>query len=403
MGGPRTDDELRWWLALNRAAGANSRCFTRWLVRWGGPRPAVEALEAGRVPRRVSAGAPNHVRSTDWRGVEQDLAWAGRSGHTIVCLGQAAYPPLLAAIADPPPVLFVSGDPGALGATQVAVVGARSATTLGRSVARRLGREFAGVGLALTSGLARGIDAAAHDGACAAGGASVGVAAHGLDRTYPRAHRALFERVAGAGAVVSEFPIGTPPRRAHFPQRNRLVSGLGLGVVVVEAAARSGSLITARLAAEQGREVFAVPGAVASPMAAGCHRLLRDGAGLVETVEDVLAGLPQWAAQALRGPGRPGLQAAAPAASQGAAGAGPTLSRQSREVLESLDFTALSMEEVANRTGLTIEIVSSILLALEIQGLVSSEPGSRYARTPEAHCERDRLGRVDVPVRPLPG
>ena len=201
-------------------------------------------------------------------------------------------PPRLLAIPDHPAVLFLRGDSGVLAAPQVAIVGSRRATPAGARIARRLAGELAAHGLVVTSGLAQGVDAEAHRGALEAGGRTVAVLGSSLDRVYPAAHRSLAERIAGQGALVSEFPFGTPPVPWNFPWRNRIISGLSLGVVVVEAAARSGSLVTARLAGDQGREVFAVPGSILNPLSSGCHRLLRDGAKLVERVEDVLEELP---------------------------------------------------------------------------------------------------------------
>ena len=388
----KANEALPYWLALNRCVGTNPRLATKLLKHFGGPRAILEAGSSGYALAGVSAKARDRLSRLDWPGVELDLDWASSPDHHIVVFGQAGYPTRLAEIPDPPAVLFVAGDVNALASPQVAIVGSRASTGLGRSVARRLGQDLISFGLTVTSGLARGIDGAAQRAACEAGGPCVGVAAHGLDRIYPRSNRYLFDTVRACGALVSEFAIGTAPCGHHFPQRNRVVSGLSLGVVVVEAASRSGSLITARLAAEQGREVFAVPGPVAEGAARGCHRLLREGATLVEDAADVIDGLPGWATADLCG-----VSPATEVVDE------VRLDPESMRVLEALEFVPLAAEEVAERARLTIERVSSILLALELQGLASFEAGSRYARAPEAQRERNRLGRVDVPVRPLSG
>ncbi len=215
----------------------------------------------------------------------------GERGIATLALGDAAYPPLLAAIADPPNPLYLRGDAAALRHPHVAIVGSRQATRAGRDTAVRFASALARAGFGVVSGLAYGIDAAAHDGALAADGLTIAALGTGVDICYPARHRALAERIAARGALVSELPPGTPPQRLHFPRRNRIISGLCLGVLVVEASLRSGSLITARLALEQGREVFAVPGPVSSPLSRGCHALIRDGAVLVESADDVLAEL----------------------------------------------------------------------------------------------------------------
>jgi DNA processing protein len=218
-------------------------------------------------------------------------AWRALPGNRCIALRDDDYPPLLARIANPPPLLYVHGDPAVLWRAQVAVVGSRRASPGGLANAREFCLGLAGAGLAITSGLARGIDAAAHAAALEAGAPTVAVCATGLDEVYPPRHRALAARIGLDGALVSEFPPGTPARAPHFPQRNRIIAGLALGILVVEAGLRSGSLITARLAGDYGREVHAIPGSIHHPLARGCHRLIRDGARLVEGVDEVLEGL----------------------------------------------------------------------------------------------------------------
>lgn len=335
----------------------------------------------GAAPSPAVSGAP----VPDGGRAERDLECLRALGARVVGCGDPEMPPRLGAIPDAPAVLLVRGDARALSAPQVAVVGSRRATPAGARIARRLAGELAARGLVVTSGLAQGVDAEAHRGALEAGGRTVAVLGSSLDRIYPPAHRSLAERIAGQGALVSEFPFGTRPVPWNFPWRNRIISGLSLGVLVVEAADRSGSLITARLAADQGREVFAVPGSILNPLSAGCHRLLRDGAKLVERVEDVLEELPACELSALPSGASASSRAeeAAPApglAPQAAPAPGPAPDPDEAAVLDRLDYEPASVETIARRAGLTPEQVYPILLVLEIGGSVQTDPAGRYMR-----------------------
>ena len=321
------------------------------------------------------------------RTEEEDLARLRSLGARVIGVGDPEMPPRLQAIPDAPAVLFLRGDPGALSAPQIAIVGSRRATPAGAGIARRLAGELAARGLVVTSGLAQGIDAEAHRGALDAGGRTVAVLGSALDRVYPAGHRPLAERIADQGAVVSEFPFGARPAPWNFPWRNRIISGLSLGVLVVEAAGRSGSLVTARLAADQGREVFAVPGSILNPLAAGCHRLLKDGAKLVERVEDVLEELPadELARLALDAPGaRPdGGGGSGPGPDRDGHGEGnepPAPGTDEAAVLDRLAYEPASVETLARRSGLAPEQVYPILLALEFGGSVRRDPAGRYMR-----------------------
>jgi DNA processing protein len=296
------------------------------------------------------------------------LAWLARPGHHLLALADPAYPAQLREISDPPPLLFVIGDPARLATPQVAVIGSRNPSLGGREQAESLARGLAAAGVTVTSGLALGIDGAAHRGALVGGGYTVAVAGTGPDRIYPAHHHDLAREIVARGAVVTEFPTGTPPRPEHFPRRNRIISGLSLGVVVVEAALRSGSRITARHAADQGREVFAVPGSVRNPLARGCHALLRDGAKLVETVEDILEELDSGFLRA-------------PAPAPGGVAPGPDPDATQCRVLEALGHDPAPVDRLVERTGLTADAVSAILLTLELRGLVASAPGGCYERT----------------------
>lgn len=346
-------------------------------------RRAAARERGGRTPSARPSASRGQARGGA-RTEGEDLARLRSLGARVIGARDPEMPLRLQAIPDAPAVLFVLGDPGALSAPQIAIVGSRRATPAGAGIARRLAGELAARGVVVTSGLAQGIDAAAHRGALDAGGRTVAVLGSALDRVYPAGHRSLAERIAGQGALVSEFPFGAPPAPWNFPWRNRIISGLSLGVLVVEAAARSGSLVTARLAADQGREVFAVPGSILNPLTAGCHRLLRDGAKLVERVEDVLEELPSDEREALAS----GPRGACP--DHGESGRGPDGEGEGRRapapgtdeaaVLERLDYEPAGVEALARRAGLTPEQVYPILLALELGGSVRRDPAGRYMR-----------------------
>ncbi|MCY4450362.1 MAG: DNA-processing protein DprA [Immundisolibacterales bacterium] len=313
--------------------------------------------------------------------VEADADRLRTLGAKVIGANDPEMPLRLRALPDCPEVLFLRGDPDALAAPQIAIVGSRRATPSGAAVARRLAGELAALGLVVTSGLAHGIDAEAHRGALDAGGRTIAVLGSSLDRVYPAEHHGLADRIAAQGAVVTEFPFGTRPVPWNFPWRNRIISGLSFGVLVVEAAERSGSLITARLAAEQGREVFAVPGSILNPQAAGCHRLLRDGAKLVDKVEDILEELPAAEVEALSAPASPRRTTRAAGAGPVNGGAAvPAAGSDGAALLGPLDLEPISAEALAERAGLTPERVYSILLTLEIGGSVRTDAAGRYMR-----------------------
>ena len=300
--------------------------------------------------------------------VETDLAWQEVSDQHLICALDPAYPPLLREIPDCPLLLYVKGDPGILMQPQIAMVGSRHCTPGGAENAYRFAQECGAAGLGITSGLALGIDAAAHRGALDQAAGTVAVIGTGIDRVYPSRHRKLSARIAEQGAIVSEFPLGSPARAAHFPQRNRIISGLSIATLVIEAAERSGSLITARLAAEQGREVLAIPGSIHNPMSRGCHRLIRDGAALAETPADVvrdIAGLFQFAETAAVGNDPGSLEGL----DEGLLG-----------LLERIGYDPVDCDILVQRSGLTIDKLSSMLVTLELNNLIQSAPGGRYVR-----------------------
>lgn len=305
------------------------------------------------------------------------LDWLARGQQHLVTWMDTDYPRLLRQIPDPPLAFYLLGQRAALSPPQLAVVGSRNPTPAGRENARAFARHLAGAGLGIASGLALGVDGAAHRGALDAGGVTIAVTATGLDRVYPPRHRELAHEIVARGALISEFPLGMPPLPENFPMRNRLISGLALGTLVVEAAVGSGSLITARLATDQGREVFAIPGSIHSPLSRGCHALIRQGAKLVETANDILEELGALA-EAAQGRAGDGAKDARAATENGALSA--NLSPPLAGLLAHLGYDPASVDQLVERSGLTPEAVSSMLLELELQGLVEAGAGGKYQR-----------------------
>ncbi len=295
-----------------------------------------------------------------------------RLGIAVIASSDPLFPDPLRHIHDAPLTLYTQGDPHLLSQDQIGVVGSRHATRAGLDHARTFAAELSRRNLVITSGLALGVDGAAHAGALDAGAPTVAVIGCGLDRVYPSQHRRLAARVIAQGLLVSEYPPGTPARAAHFPQRNRIISGLSRGILVVEAGLKSGSLITARLALEQGREVFAIPGSVHSPVARGCHHLIKQGARLVETVDDILEELGTWWSFQGddRAAGNPESPVAAPVATPGAG-----LASREIAVFEALGYDPQSTDALSSATGLSADQLMQALLLLELQGLVSAAPG----------------------------
>lgn len=373
---PLSPVSLSAWLTLTRAPGLHAGRLRPLLERLGSADSILTASPAALRASGAEPGFAGWLQSRRQRdaAIEAELRWLERAGHHFVPLDAEAYPPLLAELSDAPVGLFVRGDPAALSLPQLAIVGSRNPTAGGRDNAASFAAHLARCGLAITSGLALGIDAAAHQGALDAAGVTIAVCGTGLDIDYPAANSALAAAITARGALVSEFPLGAPPLKANFPRRNRIISGLALGTLVVEAAVRSGSLITARLAAEQGREVFAIPGSIHNPLTRGCHQLIRQGAKLVETGDDIFAEL-----RALAGALAPALQAAVPDQCNPAA-TGPVLDKAYEILLDALGFEPASVDALVERTGLAADEVASMLLILELDGRLESRPGGRYVR-----------------------
>ena len=349
------------WLALALVDGLSARDAFALAEGLGSPDAVLEAGPA----TGLGAALVSRLRGARERAARERELLA-RHGATAVTWADVGYPARLRTIADPPLALFVRGTLDPADVPAVAIVGARRAGEYGRGVAADLAGGLAQVGVTVVSGLAAGIDGAAHRGALAVGGRTLAVMATGIDRVYPAWHRDLARDISTQGALLTEFGFGAPPLQFHFPQRNRIISGLSLGTVVVEAAERSGSLITAEYAVEQGREVFAVPGPIGTPHHRGCHRLIQQGATLVSSVDDILENL----APALRA-----RLAAVRAAAETA-----RLSADERRVLDVLGGEVRHVDEVVGRAGLAAGVALETLLALELRGLVVQRPGSRFAR-----------------------
>ncbi len=355
------------WLQLTLTPGLGAATIRGLLSQFGLPENVLAARRA-ELARFASADALQALDSEAVaKAVERALVWLQQPGNALVTLADAAYPRLLLETADPPALLYCRGRTGLLNRPALAMVGSRNATAQGASNAEQFARSFSAAGLTIVSGLAQGIDAAAHRGGLAAEGSTIAVLGTGVDNAYPRANAALAEEIATRGLLISEFALGTQAFAHNFPRRNRLISGLAQGCLVIEAALASGSLITARSAAEQGREVFAVPGSIHSPLSKGCHALIKSGAKLAESAEDVLSELASFR--------RTGFASTrAPASVSGQAGDG------GEPLLACMGFDPVDVDSLCARAGLPAERISAELLRLELAGRVAVLPGGLYQR-----------------------
>jgi len=365
------EDELPYWLLLLHLRGFSlARCKVLVDIL-GSPKAVFEASAATLQQCGLPAGVITQLQHPSWSLVARDLKWlAADKSHHIIPYTSAHYPPLLLQAPDFPLILFVQGNVAALQKMQLAIVGSRNPSPHGLETTREFAYFLGKAGWNITSGLAMGIDGAAHEGALASGAETIAVAATGLDQVYPARHKRLAAQIRDQGAIVTEFPIGSLPKAAHFPQRNRIISGLSHGVIVIEAALKSGSLITARFAIEQCREVFAVPGSIHSPLSKGCHALIRQGAVLTETITDILQEVAPEALLMMKN---------ATAASKDYAVGQQTVEIDQQKVLYYLGYQAISLESLVAYTALPVERILSILLCLELEGLVYSVPGG-YVR-----------------------
>jgi DNA processing protein len=369
------DARLAAWLRLERANGIGPRAGRKLVEAFGSVDAVLGAGQAALAAhlhpaqvRALLAPAPAEVA----RLIEATLRWREQPGHHVLALGEPGYPALLANIPDPPLLLYIKGRVELLASPMLAVVGSRNASVQGKANALAFAESLSGAGLCIASGLALGIDAAAHEGALKGKASTVAVIGTGPDLVYPARNRSLCERIGVEGCIVSEYPVGTPPLPGNFPKRNRIISGLAAGVLVVEAAAQSGSLITARQAAEQGRDVFAIPGSIHAALAKGCHDLIREGAKLVDTAADVLEAMALSPLARWNGPARrrsSGRCEATEAVPDGAA-----------VLLAALGHDPVEPDVLLASLGMSPALLSSQLLVLELAGMVERQPGGRVQR-----------------------
>lgn len=361
--------ELEYWLALSHVKGAGSALFSTVLGEVSSLASLFETTLPGRLRMLVPAKIQATLKCPDWKKVDSDLAWLAKSHrHAILKLTDPEYPPQLKQIDHAPPILYVVGQVEVLTKSQLAIVGSRNPTATGYETAVHFAYDLAKMGILITSGLALGIDAGAHEGALAASGISIAVAGTGLDQIYPAQHKELAERIIEKGALVSEFPIGTEPAQSNFPRRNRIISGLSNGVLIVEAAYKSGSLITANYAAIQSREVFAIPGSIHNPLARGCHQLIKQGAKLVESTLDILEEVSVW------------KDISKPKTQESNTKSMAIPDQKYHAILQWLGFEVTAIETLVERSQLPPATVTSRLVEMELQGLVHSMPGG-YTRS----------------------
>ena len=360
------------WLTLGLASGMTGATVTTLLEQFGSIERVVSASTDNLRAAGINAAGVRDILSPDRQQQARCKGWLNASDCNVVTWLDSRYPTLLREISAAPPLLFVRGDVDKLSLPQLAIVGSRSATPGGSETARRFAGYLAQAGFCITSGLALGIDAAAHRAALAAGGHTIAVFAAGPDIIYPREHATLADDIATQGALVSEFAPGRTPRQSQFPRRNRIISGLSLGTLVVEAGQRSGALITARTAAEQGREVFAIPGSIHNPVARGCHQLIRAGAKLVETADDILEELDGMIASLTE-----------TIEQNTVAQTKRVLDSDYERLLSFMGWDPVAIDILISRSGLTAEEVSSMLLILELEGRVEPLSGGCYVQREE--------------------
>ena len=365
-------EESSAWVTLARAPALDPAVLARALQFFGTPQAIIAASDASRAQAGMPPPARRFLSGPDAALRRAERAWLENPCHCVVPFTDLRYPAMLQSLPRRPLALFVAGKLDVLNDPQLAIVGSRNPTAQGRDTAREFAEYLAARGLAVTSGLAVGIDSAAHRGALMAEGITLAVLGSGVDVIYPPSNRPMAAEIERQGALISGFPLGSAPRREHFPQRNAIIAGMSLGTLVVEAARRSGSLITARLALDLGREVFAIPGSIHSPLSRGCHELIRQGAKLTETAYDILSELnfSAFFADAARARAQP---AAAPFPASG-------MDKEHKILLDALGFDPADLDILVVRTGFKPEAVSSMMLILELEGHVQAAPGGRYSR-----------------------
>ena len=362
-------EDLIPWIVLIRACNIDPGKQLTLLNYFKYPEHIVAADKSHLHVLGLNSKTIHSIKHPDAKILAADIAWLEKPGHFLITWHDKRYPSQLRKIPDPPVALFIAGNPDILNSIQIGIVGSRNPSVTGKRIACRFAHQLSRTGFVITSGLALGIDYCAHQGALDTGGYTIAVLGSGPDNIYPSRHRKIAENISRQGALVSEFPPGTPPLARHFPRRNRIISGLSTGILVVEADKRSGSLITAHYAADQGREVFAVPGSIYNPLTKGCHYLIKQGAKLVESMEDILEELHLNIF--------PGKSGEIIAVKHGNAAIENNINY--KQLLDKLSFDPVSIDRLIEVTGLTSDTVSSMLLILEIQGVVSSS-GGLYTR-----------------------
>lgn len=373
MNAPPVNDDLRAWLNLTLPSGIGPRTQQQLLRAFGHPSAVFDAglsAVAGVIGIKPAQSLFDGRNAEAQQAlIEQTLAWLHEPAHHVVTLGDADYPQRLLESVDPPSLLYVNGDPTYLNHPAIGIVGSRNATPQGLENARAFARVLADAGFSVVSGLALGIDAAAHEGALRSDTRSgtIAVIGTGIDRVYPASNKKLAHLITGNGCIVSEFPLGTAATASNFPRRNRLIAGLGQACLVVEAAPASGSLITARLAGELGRDIFAIPGSIHAPQYKGCHALIKQGAKLVECAQDILEELsPQ--------------RATAPAGRTPTCDEASATQPEHRALLDALGHEPATLDQLISRCGLTADVLLAMLTELSLDGVVSNLPGGRYQR-----------------------
>ncbi len=358
---------LKYWLALMRTPGIGSKTFLKCLD-YCPPEQVFSESRATLQKLGLSQKIIDAIKKPDWELVEKDMLWLEQADNHILVYSDADYPSQLKEIPDPPPILFARGDIDLIHFPQIAIVGSRNPSSSGIQIATDFASSLSSTGFTITSGLALGIDAASHRGALAAQGKTIAVTGTGLDRVYPATHKELAMEIVNNGVLISEFPPGTVAKANHFPRRNRIISGLCIGLLVVEAARKSGSLITARLALEQNREVFAIPGSIYNPLARGCNALIREGAKLVETTQDILEELEYYFKQPTQQ-----KQTISTNIDSG-------LDAEQQNLLNYVQYNPTSIDQLVNDTSFSVENIAAHLLILEIQGYIIATHGGSYTR-----------------------
>lgn len=356
---PPSTEQLKYWLALLRTPRVGSQTFLK-LLKTHAPEQLFSQSRASLTSLGLKEKSIDFIQTPDWAMVDNDLQWLNQDNNHLITIHDPFYPAQLKEIDNPPALLFARGNKELLSQPQIAIVGSRNPSPIGSQIATDFAHSLANYGFTITSGLALGVDAASHQGALNAKGFTIAVTGTGLDRVYPARNKALATEIANTGLLISEFPPGTAAKANHFPRRNRIISGLCLGLLVIEAAKKSGSLITARLALEANREVFAIPGSIHNPLARGCNALIKEGAKLVENTQDIFDELGEYNQQVTEIPCE--IEKS-------------TLDLEQQNLLNLIMFSPTSVDWLVEQSGLSAEIISSMLLLLELQDCITSTPG----------------------------